>query len=286
MEVMCKHTYRWFTQLLPYSLDHPVPALGVALGKVLLARLDGLPDPAFEPTTLTIEGEDVDLTEFVEHLTHFVTKERLEGKEGPIALFRDEGFVPALRQWVEVDGNFDDMQSGEWLRTFFNGLVRPAAANSQAAERAVKAGSDSEVKGATRQGQDRVSTQVSQTHRNRDDGREAGAASAAASREAGVRRAQVKAKADAALAEAEVEVGVDAVGAPKFSKDWRLRAQERKVLTSSRRSLASQSKTKVRECLQQTRTYLTARPIGNLLSGWSVHTTSAPEAEGEARGES
>ena len=71
-----------------------------------------------------------------------------------------------------------------------------------------------------------------------------------------------------------LEVGVedDAIGAPKFSKDWRLRAQERKVLTSSRRSLASQSKTKVRGCLQKTRTYLTARPIGNLLSGWNVHT--------------
>lgn len=167
-------------------------------------------------------------------------------------------------------------------------LVRPAAANSQAAERAVKAGSDSEVKGVTRQRQDRVSTQVSQTHRNRDDGREAGAASAAASREAGERRAQVKTKADAALAEAELEVGVedDAIGAPKFSKDWRLRAQKREVLTSSRRSLASQSKTKVRGCLQKTRTYLTARPLGHLLSGWNVHTTSAPEAEGKTRGES
>ena len=74
---------------------------------------------------------------------------------------------------------------------------------------------------------------MSQTYRNRDDGREAGAASAAASREAGEMQSPDESQGRRRSAEAEVEVGIEdhAIEAPKFLKDWRLRAQARKVLT-------------------------------------------------------
>ena len=48
----------------------------------------------------------------LKNMMHHVTKDTLTG-EGPVVLFKLDGFVDALREWVDVDGIFDDMEDGE-----------------------------------------------------------------------------------------------------------------------------------------------------------------------------
>ena len=105
-----------------------------------------------------------------------------------------------------------------------------------------------EIPHATRQSQTAVSTQVSQTHRNCDDGREAGAASAASRAIAEKARMELRAAAKAHVLasseEAEAEAGVSGEKL-KNSKGWKLRAQNREVTLTAKRRLAPQARTKV-----------------------------------------
>ena len=47
----------------------------------------------------------------LKNMMHHVTKDTLAG-EGPVVLFKLDGFVDALREWVDVDGIFDGMEDG------------------------------------------------------------------------------------------------------------------------------------------------------------------------------
>jgi len=51
-----------------------------------------------------------------------VTKDTLTND--PVVLFKEKGFVNALREWVGVGGEFGDMKGGEDLRDLFNAHIR------------------------------------------------------------------------------------------------------------------------------------------------------------------
>ena len=74
-----------------------------------------------------------------------VTKDTLT--DGPVVLFKEKGFVDALREWVGVGGEFGDMKGGEDLRDLFNAHIRGRPFHSQAAERAVNASVQTSVYG-------------------------------------------------------------------------------------------------------------------------------------------
>ena len=204
---------------------------------------------AEEDRFIEYDDEEIDLRDMLANMMHHVTKDTLT--VNPVVLFKEEGFVDALRVWVGAGGDFEAMEAAggrsEWLRDMFNAHVRGRPFHSQSAERASV---QTSVQNDSRGGELVTSIKTSLTHQFREMQRLAGEFS----NQQGTKDAEEKEVAagaaigDAAdecvrnaatlagLTERDLEGFVDAAGvdaptapaaAPKGPKKWNDKSQGR-----------------------------------------------------------